>query len=85
MEGGIKIEFRKLIKFGDSSFVVSVPMNWIKRNSLKKGDTIYLEENGEGELILNPKLKEYKKEITEKIIDANGKDILRIISPLPAD
>ncbi len=78
MEGGIKIEFRKLIKFGDSSFVVSVPMNWIKRNSLKKGDTIYLEENGNGELILNPKLKEHKKELTEKIIDVNGKDILRI-------
>ena len=78
MEGGIKIEFRKLIKFGDSSFVVSVPMNWIKRNSLKKGDTIYLEENGNGELVLNPKLKEHKKEIRESIINVDNKDILRI-------
>ena len=53
-------------------------MDWIKRNSLKKGDTIYLEENGRGELILNPKLREHKKELKEIVINTNSKDINRI-------
>lgn len=53
-------------------------MNWIKRNSLKKGDTVYLEENGNGELVLNPRLKEHKKELKEFVIDIKNKDIKRI-------
>ncbi len=50
------MEYRKLIKFGNSSHVVSIPNEWIKRNNLKKGDTLYLSENGSNELILSPKV-----------------------------
>ena len=49
------MEYRKLIKFGNSSHVVSIPNDWIKKNNLKKGDVIYLSENGNNEIIISPK------------------------------
>ena len=33
-------EYRKLIGFGKSSLVVSLPKDWVQKNKLKKGDTI---------------------------------------------
>ncbi len=38
--------FRKIIGFGGSSFVVSLPKEWIDSNGLKKGDTLTLEAEG---------------------------------------
>ena len=43
---------RKIIKLGHSSYVVSVPKNWVKKNKLSKGDRILVRENGDNELIL---------------------------------
>ncbi len=37
--------YRKIIGFGDGSFVVSLPKEWVRSNGLKKGDTINLEED----------------------------------------
>jgi phosphate uptake regulator len=34
------VEFRRLIGFGKSSFVVSLPKNWIEKNKLVKGDLV---------------------------------------------
>ncbi|MBI4154945.1 phosphate uptake regulator PhoU [Candidatus Woesearchaeota archaeon] len=69
------MDYRKLIKFGNSSYVVSLPKSWTEKNNLKKGDTIYLEENGNNELILLPKEIKNENEKREIIIDVNGKDI----------
>ena len=55
------METRKLIKFGGSSHIIAIPNAWIKKNSLGKGDTIYIEENGNNELILHPSIKEQKQ------------------------
>ena len=44
--GGIKMDYRRLISFGKSSFVVSLPKGWVVQNKLKKGDLIYFEESG---------------------------------------
>jgi phosphate uptake regulator len=49
------MEFRKLIRFGNSSFVVSIPKKWIKKNRLGKGDVMYIDENKDGNLLLAPK------------------------------
>ena len=38
--------FRKIIGFGASSFVVSLPKSWVQKNGLKKGDSVSLEEEG---------------------------------------
>jgi len=69
------MEYRKLIKFGNSSFIVSLPKNWIEQHNLKKGDPIYLDLNGNGELLVAPKIRENKKEKKGITIDANNKDI----------
>ena len=68
------MDYRKLIKFGNSSHIVSLPTSWLKQNKLKKGDLIYFEENGNGELVLSPELKKEEKEEKEIIIDITNKD-----------
>ncbi len=47
------MSYRKIIAFGDSSFVISLPKEWVKRNGLKKGDTLSVEEEA-GILRLGP-------------------------------
>jgi len=66
------MEYRRLISFGKSSFVVSLPKAWISQNTLKKGDLIYLQENGPN-LLLSKKDNEEKNEEKEKIIYIDGK------------
>ena len=71
-----RMEYRKLIKFGNSSHVVSLPKSWTEKNNLKKGDTIYLEENGNNELILLSKEKDYNENpIREIVIETDRKDL----------
>ena len=72
------MEYRKLIKFGESSFVVSIPKTWMTKNNLKKGDLVYFSENGNNELIIAPQLKEEDKEEKKIIINADNKDIKKI-------
>jgi len=62
------MESRKVIQFGKSSFVVSLPREWVKKNNLSKGDSLYLNDLGNGELVLtNNNLK--KSEPSEYAID----------------
>lgn len=71
------MEYRKVIKFGNSSFVVSLPNTWVKKNNIKKGDSVFFEENNYNELIFrtsnNP--KKYKKRI---LINATNKELIEI-------
>jgi|SRR3989344_2446142 len=55
------MEARRLISFGNSSYVISIPKNWLAKNGLNKGDFVYCAENGNNELILTPQQKEVKK------------------------
>ncbi|MBT6774192.1 phosphate uptake regulator PhoU [Candidatus Woesearchaeota archaeon] len=66
------MEYRKLISFGKSSYVVSIPKPWVIQNKLKKGDHIYIEESGSN-LILSKKESSEKKENKRKIIDIDKK------------
>ena len=70
------MEYRKLISFGKSSFVVSLPKSWVTQNKLKKGDFIYFDES-ESELILQPRGEKLDEE-KEKVIFVDGKTIARI-------
>ncbi|MFH1649778.1 MAG: phosphate uptake regulator PhoU [Candidatus Woesearchaeota archaeon] len=40
------MEYRKLIKFGKNSFIVSLPKQWIEHNKLVKGSLIQVQPNG---------------------------------------
>jgi phosphate uptake regulator len=70
------MEYRKLIKFGKNSYVVSVPKSWLKNNKLKKGDTLYVSENN-NTLSLSSKNNE-KKDFKKITIDTNKKSLKRI-------
>ena len=70
------MEYRKLIKFGESSHVVSLPTAWIRAHGLKKGDLIYLEENGNKELVLTAGAERERIDARKDIIiNLNNKDI----------
>ncbi len=56
------VEFRKVQITGKSSYIVSLPKNWIKNNKIKKGDTIAIVEEDEGELRITKVLETKKKE-----------------------
>ena len=45
---------RKLIKLGNSSFAIALPKDWVDKAGLKKGDNVFLERNGSGEIIVMP-------------------------------
>jgi phosphate uptake regulator len=47
------MEYRKLIGFGKSSFVVSIPKDWIERHHLTKGASVALSEENES-IIISP-------------------------------
>lgn len=58
--------FRKIIGFGGSSYVVSLPKEWVDKNKLKKGDDITIEEEGDWLRVgpHNMKIVKTPKEIT---------------------
>lgn len=55
--------------------MVSLPSEWLKRHNLNKGDSIFLQENGNGELLLCPVIKDKVDDLKEIVINAENKDI----------
>jgi phosphate uptake regulator len=71
------MEQRKLIKLGNSSFAIALPKNWVDKSGLKKGDHIFLEENGNGEIIIQPSpIKNPAEKISE--VEIGEKDLKNI-------
>ena len=71
------MEYRKIISFGKSSFVVSLPKTWVRQNKLQKGDLIYFDEQN-NDLLLQPKKDERENLEKEITIFIDGKDIRRV-------
>lgn len=71
------VDFRKLISFGKSSYVISLPKSWIDKNKMKKGSLIAVREDSET-LILSPKLEEEKEEPKSIKINVDGKGYKRL-------
>ena len=71
------VEFRKLISFGKTSYVLSLPKAWVLKNKLNKGDLISIDEN-EGNLVLSSKTTEVKAEPKEITIEVDGKDVKHV-------
>ncbi len=63
-------DFRSVIKFGDSSYVISMPKHWLERNAVKKGDVVQIEEGPNNELIVRTK-DEPKREVKELTINVD--------------
>jgi len=59
---------RKIIKFGNSSFVLTLPNEWIKKNKLNKGDPLNIVINKDY-LILSKKIEKIEKSIKINLND----------------
>jgi phosphate uptake regulator len=66
------MDYRKLISFGKSSYIISLPKAWVTQNKLKKGDLIYIEENGSN-LVLSKKDSNEIEKKESKVINIDGK------------
>jgi|GEM_PF-2459464 phosphate uptake regulator len=51
-------EARKIQKTGRSTFIVSLPSEWVDKKGVNKGDAVYIEENENGSLTLSLKKSE---------------------------
>ncbi len=71
------MEYRKLISFGKSSYVVTLPKTWVQQNKLNSGDLVYFDQTPEG-LTLSPRPEnsEEEKEITI-LVDGKSKSQIR--------
>jgi phosphate uptake regulator len=76
------MDYRKVISFGKSSFVISLPKTWIKQNNIKKGQLVYVNVK-ENDLLVSA--KEEKDQIYTSItINVDGKNIGLITRELNA-
>ena len=67
---------RKLVQAGAASHTVSLPKDWVERNALKKGDTIYIDEKSPRELVISlDERKRANKPVREITIEVDKKDI----------
>ncbi len=69
---------RNLIRLGNSSFAISLPIDWIQKSGLKKGDKVFLVQNTNGELIVGPNFSEREHEEKVSKINIDGKDRAQI-------
>ncbi len=69
---------RKLVKSGLSSNTIALPKEWVTRNKLAKGNSIYLEEEN-NRLILTPKKIKEKKLGAEYVLFTDAQGIRSII------
>ncbi|MFC1741709.1 PhoU domain-containing protein [Nanoarchaeota archaeon] len=80
---GSKMEYRKIIEFGKSSFVVSLPKPWLKERNLGKGDVVYVSREGENLTLYSAQKKESNepKRITLDVTNMTKREIqLHVIS-----
>ncbi len=77
------MEYRKIISFGKSSYVISLPKGWVRQHRLKKGDLVYVDETGNS-LVLQPRQSEDAQQEKEVAISVNGKPINHIQRELVA-
>ena len=67
------MEYRKIIGFGKSSFVISLPKDWVSRHALTKGSTITVSEENES-IVISPNALDMQKQAGEtKTIETKGK------------
>ncbi len=67
------MQIRKLVKSGHASLVMAVPVDWIKKNKLKPGDLVYINEEA-NRLNISAESKSEDHEKKEIVINVDGKD-----------
>lgn len=68
---------RKAIEMGEGTILVSLPKDWIKKNGVKKGDTLSVEELSARKLMVRP-LEGGMDEPKQIVIDNPGDDFSQV-------
>jgi len=71
------MDVRRIIAFGKSSFVVSLPKKWLDRYHLRKGDVLFMNQEGD-KLIIAPEEKEEVKEERRILLNTSNKTLSRL-------
>src|SRR2546422_4370185 len=67
------MEGRKLQLTGGSTYVVSLPKHWVVDSGLKAGDTVFLETEPEGSVMIRPRPME-RAQLRRRIFDEKGEE-----------
>lgn len=71
-DGGTSMETRKIQKVGAATLTISLPRAWVTQRRLKKGDPLFLVEEGEALKILPSEQAEHRQRIaTDVLVDAD--------------
>ncbi|MCK4424580.1 hypothetical protein KAU93_02755, partial [Candidatus Bathyarchaeota archaeon] len=76
------MESRKVQKVGYSTITVSLPSEWIKQNSIKQGDIVFIIPELDGTLRIVPSGLARREEAEEYIINADACDEKRLLERL---
>jgi len=74
------MEIRRIQQTGGSSFIITLPKEWIKSVNLKKNDPLGILIKPEGSLVITPKLSRESEQTTKEFgvsDDTNKKSLLR--------
>jgi phosphate uptake regulator len=67
-------EQRKLQLTGGSTYIISLPKDWVTKNQLKKGSPMLIREEDDGTLSINPSKLEKKEKQDEALIRVASSD-----------
>jgi phosphate uptake regulator len=75
------MEERKLIKFGKSAFCITIPHAWLKKNRIKKGDSLSVQETLRNslEILPNNRSPEGVHELTIDISEKSTDEIIQLL------
>lgn len=71
------MEIRRVQKTGGSSYVITLPKEWIKSVNIKKNDSLGLINQSDGTLVITPKMIEKKQE-SIKFFEVNNRTNQRL-------
>ncbi len=74
LDGNRNEEQRKLQLTGGSTYILSLPKEWVTRNQLKKGSSIVLSEEDDGSLSITPSKLEKQEKKEEAFIRVSPSD-----------
>ena len=72
-------EQRKLQLTGGSTFILSMPKNWVIKNELGKGSSVMLREEDDGSLTIMPPKMERKERQDEAFINISSIDNINAV------
>src|SRR6266480_5454855 len=69
---GADVESRKIQKVGAATLTISLPKSWVTQRRLKRGDLVFLVEEGEAlKLLPNEQAAERKRSLVEFLVDSD--------------